>query len=159
MVVLGAGVAYAVTQDPLGVIGPSTGIQPSGRNLHPAGRLTPLGNLPTGGALTPDGRFLWALSTGRGLNDVRIVQVAKVPCGKKKRKKGSAAEAKRRSSVRCNRREGRKVGRVVQTIPFPGLTGGVAIRPTAGPHTYQALPIPRTPARRSTRESRVCRAT
>jgi hypothetical protein len=114
------------------VIGPSTGIQPAGRHLEPAGRLTPLGNLPTGGALTTNGRFLWALSTGRGPNDVRIVQVAKAPCGKphtKKGKKGKrrAGEAKRTRSKRCNRRAGRRVGTVVQTIPFPGLTGGVAM--------------------------------
>jgi hypothetical protein len=103
------------------VIGPSTGIQPSGRHLEPEGRLTPLGNLPTGGALTPNGRFLWALSTGRGRNDVRIVQVAKTPCGKgKKHAKGSK---------RCNRRAGRRVGTVIQTIPFPGLSGGIAMSP------------------------------
>jgi hypothetical protein len=125
------GVAYAAVQDPLGVIGPSNGIQPSGRQLHPEGRLTQLGNLPTGGALTPNGRFLWTLSTGRGRNDVRIVQVAKAPCGKKKAKgkKGSAAEAKGSGSKKCNRRAGKKVGTVVQTIPFPGLSGGIAMAP------------------------------
>ena len=128
VVILGAGVAYAVTQSPLGVIGPSTGIQPSGRHLHPAGRLTQLGNLPTGGVLTPNGRYLWALSTGRGRNDVRIVQVAKIPCGKvHAKKKGAASEAKKIGSKRCNRRAGRNVGTLVQTIPFPGLTGGVAM--------------------------------
>ncbi|HEY6652516.1 MAG TPA: alkaline phosphatase family protein [Solirubrobacterales bacterium] len=127
-VVLGCGLAYAVTQAPPGVIGPSTGIQPSGRHLEPEGKLTPLGNLPTGGALTTNGRFLWALSTGRGRNDVRIVQVAKIPCeGKKKGSKGSAAEAKQTGSKKCNRRAGKKVGMVVQTIPFPGLTGGIAM--------------------------------
>ena len=67
----GAGVAYAASQGSVGVIGPATGIQPSGRHLEPEGRLTPLGNLPTGGALTTNGRVLWALSTGRGRNDVR----------------------------------------------------------------------------------------
>jgi Phosphoesterase family/Lactonase, 7-bladed beta-propeller len=113
------GVAYAAVKDPLGVIGPSNGIQPSGRQLNPEGRLTQLGNLTTGGALTPNGRFLWALSTGRGRNDVRIVQVAKTPCGKKGKK----------GSKKCNRRAGRKVGTVVQTIPFPGLSGGVAMAP------------------------------
>ena len=127
---LGCGVAYAVTQSPPGVIGPSTGIQPSGRHLEPEGKLTPLGNLPTGGALTTNGRFLWALSTGRGRNDVRIVQVAKIPCkGKKKGSKRSAVEAKQTGSKKCNRRAGKKVGMVVQTIPFPGLTGGVAMSP------------------------------
>ena len=64
-----ATVAYAASQPGVGVIGPSTGIQPTGRHLEPVGRLTPLGNLPTGGALTTNGRFLWALSTGRGKND------------------------------------------------------------------------------------------
>ena len=112
------GVAYAAVQDPLGVIGPSNGIQPTGRKLNPEGRLTQLGNLPTGGAITPNGRFLWALSTGRGRNDVRIVQVAKTPCGKKGKK-----------AKKCNRRAGRKVGNVVQTIPFPGLSGGIAMAP------------------------------
>jgi DNA-binding beta-propeller fold protein YncE len=130
LALFGAGVAYAAGQGSVGVIGPSTGIQPTGRHLEPEGRLTPLGNLPTGGALTTNGRFLWALSTGRGPNDVRIVQVAKVPCkGKKKAKKGSAAESKQSGSKKCNRRAGKKVGRVVQTIPFPGLSGGVAMSP------------------------------
>jgi DNA-binding beta-propeller fold protein YncE len=126
----GVGVAYAASQGSVGVIGPSTGIQPSGRHLEPEGKLTQLGNLPTGGAITTNGRYLWALSTGRGRNDVRIVQVAKIPCkGKKKGKKGSAAEAKQTGSKKCNRRAGKQVGRVVQTIPFPGLTGGVAMSP------------------------------
>jgi Phosphoesterase family len=131
VVVLGAGVAYSIAATPPGVIGPSTGIQPSGRHLEPEGKLTPLGNLPTGGALTTNGRFLWALSTGRGRNDVRIVQVAGPSCGKKKKgKKGSAAEAKRKKgSKKCKRRAAGKVGTVVQTIPFPGLSGGVAMSP------------------------------
>ncbi|HEX2015107.1 MAG TPA: bifunctional YncE family protein/alkaline phosphatase family protein [Solirubrobacteraceae bacterium] len=34
-----------------------------------------VGNLPTGGALTPDGRFYWTVSAGAGINDVRIVSV------------------------------------------------------------------------------------
>ena len=115
------GVAYAASQGSVGVIGPATGIQPSGRHLEPEGRLTPLGNLPTGGALTTNGRFLWALSTGRGKNDVRIVQVAKGPC--------KGGKGKTKGSKKCNRREGRRVGRVVQTIPFPGLSGGIAMSP------------------------------
>jgi DNA-binding beta-propeller fold protein YncE len=131
---LGATAVYAATQNGVGVIGPATGIQPTGRHLEPQGRLTQLGNLPTGGALTPNGRFLWALSTGRGRNDVRIVQVAKTPCGKvhankKKGKKRSAAAAKQAGSKRCNRRAGKQVGKVVQTLPFPGLSGGIAMSP------------------------------
>src|SRR5205823_5810320 len=47
----------------------------NGRRLDPVGKLTKLGNFPTNGRLTPDGRFLWTLSAGRGLNDIRIVNV------------------------------------------------------------------------------------
>ena len=114
VVLLGAGVAYAADQGPLGVIGPSTGIQPSGRQLHPAGRLTQLGNLPTGGVLTPNGRYLWALSTGRGRNDVRIVQVAKTLAkgGQEEGEEGQAAEAKQIGSKRCNRVRGSKSARL-----------------------------------------------
>ncbi|MEI7744691.1 MAG: hypothetical protein WCK58_13200, partial [Chloroflexota bacterium] len=35
-----------------------------------------LGNLPTGGAVTDDGRFLWTVSAGFGANDIRIVDTA-----------------------------------------------------------------------------------
>src|SRR6266480_2277188 len=59
-----------------GRIGPVNRVQPTGRQLNPYGRQTKLGNFPTGGALTPDGGFLWTLSAGRGKNDIRIVQVA-----------------------------------------------------------------------------------
>ena len=47
----------------------------SGRKLAPQGKLVTLGNFPTGGALTRDGRFYWTVSTGRGRNDIRIVSV------------------------------------------------------------------------------------
>src|SRR3954447_2145133 len=91
---LAGGIALAaITQE--GRIGPDNRIQPSGRRLDPAGQLTKLGNLPAGAALTPDGKFLWTLSAGRGHNDIRIVDVASA--------------------------------KVVQTIPMPGLSGGVAI--------------------------------
>ena len=129
-VIIAGAAAYAIAQSQSGVIGPATGIQPSGRHLEPEGKLTPLGNLPTGGALTTNGRFLWALSTGRGRNDVRIVEVAAPACKKEKGKgkKGSGAEAKKKKRSRCKRRAG-GVGTVVQTIPFPGLSGGVAMSP------------------------------
>src|SRR5262245_44206277 len=38
--------------------------------------MTTLGAFPTGGALTPDGRFYWAVDAGRDANAVRIVDVA-----------------------------------------------------------------------------------
>jgi DNA-binding beta-propeller fold protein YncE len=69
-----------------------------GRQLHPAGTLVGLGNFPTGGSLTPNGRFYWTVSTGRGRNDIRIVDVRR--------------------------------GEVVQTLPVPGASGGIAMDPS-----------------------------
>src|SRR5690349_4597072 len=58
-----------------GRIGPSLKIVNNGRHLTPSGRLVNVGNVPTGGALTPDGRFYWTVSAGSGFNDIRIVSV------------------------------------------------------------------------------------
>src|SRR3954451_10405743 len=55
---------------------PSSALTVAGRKLEPAGRLTPVGSFPTGGALTPDGRFYWSVDAGRGNTAVRIVDVA-----------------------------------------------------------------------------------
>src|SRR4029079_2067854 len=71
----GGAVGYAVTGN--GVIGPAKHETGNGRVLHPAGRVTKVGNFPTGGALTRNGRFYWSVSTGRGFNDIRIVDVVK----------------------------------------------------------------------------------
>ncbi len=60
-----------------GEVGPGQRLLGNGRQLEPQGALVGLGNFPTGGALTPDGRFYWTVSTGRGFNDVRIVSVRK----------------------------------------------------------------------------------
>jgi DNA-binding beta-propeller fold protein YncE len=111
------GVAIAQSADE-GRIGPDNRVQPSGRQLTPAGKLTKLGNHPGGGTLTPDGRFLWALSSGRGLNDIRIVRVDPGPnC------RGGARYAK------CKRKRSARIGKPVQTIPMPGATGGIAMAP------------------------------
>jgi len=118
-----AGVAVAQSSKEEGRIGPETRIQPSGRLLQPAGRITPLGNLPAGGALTPNGRFLWAVSAGRGANDVRIVEVGP---------RRGLCERMRRGSRRrrlCERRRDRRIGRVVETHPMPGASGGIAMSP------------------------------
>src|SRR4051812_4976881 len=56
-------------------VGPQTALTPAGRHLVPAGRMTPVGTFPRGGALTPDGRFYWAVDAGRGVNAVRVVDV------------------------------------------------------------------------------------
>ncbi|MEK6277909.1 MAG: alkaline phosphatase family protein [Actinomycetota bacterium] len=115
-----AGIAWAATV-PEGVIGPKTKIQPTGRKLDPVGKRTRLGNFPTGGALTTNGRFLWTLSTGRAQNDIRIVRV--------KPRKRCAKNLPRRRARRCRRARRRQIGRVVQKIPMPGLSGGVAMAP------------------------------
>jgi len=65
--------SWAAADD--GRIGPDRSLLNNGRLLRPAGTMTDLGNFPTGGAVTPDGRWYWTVSTGRGRNDIRIVNV------------------------------------------------------------------------------------
>ncbi len=55
---------------------PASGLQPNGRLLTPAGEQVDLGDLPMGGAVTDDGRFLWTVSSGILTNDVRVVDLA-----------------------------------------------------------------------------------
>ena len=74
---------------------PDTGFLLNGRQLTPQGAQVELGNFPTGGAVTADGRFLWTVSAGVGRNDVRIVDTAR--------------------------------RRVIQVIPIPGASGGIAL--------------------------------
>src|SRR5437764_14845232 len=57
-------------------VGPAVKTTVDGRHLQPYGTLVGLGNFPAGGAATPNGRFYWTVSTGRGLNDIRIVSIA-----------------------------------------------------------------------------------
>src|SRR4051812_2709021 len=54
---------------------PNTQLTPSGRQLDPAGRMTQVGSFPTGGALSPDGRFYWTVDAGRGATAVRVIDV------------------------------------------------------------------------------------
>src|SRR3954470_16941152 len=54
---------------------PGSSLTVAGRKLEPAGRMTPVGAFPTGGALTPDGRFYWSVDAGRGSTAVRIVDL------------------------------------------------------------------------------------
>jgi DNA-binding beta-propeller fold protein YncE len=56
-------------------VGPQSALLGNGRHLQPFGRMTTVGQFPTGGALTGGGRFYWAVGTGRGKNDIRIVNV------------------------------------------------------------------------------------
>src|SRR3954453_22324388 len=74
VLVAGAVAVAAITSDD-GRIGPKKRLLNSGRKLTPFGKQVTLGQFPTGGALTPNGRWYWTVSTGRGANDVRIVSV------------------------------------------------------------------------------------
>ena len=96
--VLAAGVAMAATTDD-NAVGPAAKTTVQGRRLSPFGALVGIGNFPTGGAPTRDGRFYWTISTGRGRNDIRIVDVAQ--------------------------------GKVVQVLPIPGASGGIAMDPAS----------------------------
>jgi YVTN family beta-propeller protein len=72
-IVASIAVAVGVTAGSSRRPSPSTGLLPNGRQLSPAGTRVTLGNLPTGGAVSADGRYMWTVSTGVGNNDVRIV--------------------------------------------------------------------------------------
>ena len=119
---VGAGVVIAVAAGGKddGRIGPDNQIQPSGRLLKPVGKTTELGNLPTGGALSPDGRLLFSLAAGRGLNEIEVVRVRAnvAQCGKPGNRRRSCVRKKRRS-----------VGKVLARMPLPGLSGGIAVHP------------------------------
>ncbi len=71
----GGGTQASVCGKPLPATTPLL-IANSGRKLMPLGRLTTVGNFPTGGRLSPDGRFYWSVSAGHGRDDVQIVEVA-----------------------------------------------------------------------------------
>ncbi|HEV3228591.1 MAG TPA: hypothetical protein VGY97_03890 [Solirubrobacteraceae bacterium] len=58
-----------------GRVGPALSITSNGRQLSPLGRLTRVGDFPTGGALSPDGRFFWAVDAGHGRDHVQVVDV------------------------------------------------------------------------------------
>ena len=75
-VLLAVGVAIAQTAAPAGRVGPDLKLTGNGHELSPLGRQVAIGNFPTGGAVTRNGRFYWTVSAGRGPNDVRIVDVA-----------------------------------------------------------------------------------
>ncbi|MDX6658791.1 MAG: hypothetical protein QOH62_3584, partial [Solirubrobacteraceae bacterium] len=70
-----AGACVAGTAPAAAEVGPADALLGNGRHLTPFGRMTPVGQFPTGGALTRDGRFYWAVGTGRGVNDVQIVSL------------------------------------------------------------------------------------
>ena len=70
-----AGVAVAVTLT-TGRIGPSLRLTGNGHLLRPAGRMTQVGDFPTGSAVVPGGRFLWVADCGHGKDDIKVVDLA-----------------------------------------------------------------------------------
>jgi YVTN family beta-propeller protein len=70
--IAGAAVAESVTS---GEVGPSLHLTASGHLLQPAGRLTTVGDFPTGSAVLPGGRFLWVADCGHGEDDVKVVDL------------------------------------------------------------------------------------
>ncbi|MCW3017634.1 MAG: beta-propeller repeat protein [Solirubrobacterales bacterium] len=75
LAVSGGALAIAQLSNDEGRIGPDRQLLNNGRRLQPLGKLVQVGGFPTGGALTPNGRYYWAVSTGRGIHDVRIISV------------------------------------------------------------------------------------
>jgi len=70
---LGVTAAMASGAPAAGRVGPGAGLTANGRRLAAAGRMTTVGDFPSGGALSPNGRFYWAVDSGHGRNDVTIV--------------------------------------------------------------------------------------
>ena len=135
LAVLVAGVVIAQVNDPKkqGRTSVSKLQLGSGRDLNPAGKMTKLGNYPAGGALTKNGRFLWTISAGRGKNDIRIVRVdTGIRCRRGPRGKP------------CRRRNARRIGRIVQTLPMPGANGGIAMSPDGKTAYVSGSPEPST---------------
>lgn len=77
-IALPAAALAAVAGGGHGRVGPMYSLTNYGHQLRPAGRMTRVGDFPTGGALTPDGRFFWAVDAGHGRDDVQIVSVKTV---------------------------------------------------------------------------------
>src|SRR5262249_32955621 len=62
-VLAGVGAVAAAAAVATGVVGPESGVTANGR-LHAQDatvKLVQVGNFPTGGALTPDGRYYWSV--------------------------------------------------------------------------------------------------
>jgi YVTN family beta-propeller protein len=68
----GIGLASATS----GEIGPRFRITGNGHHLYPAGRLTIVGDFPTGSAVVPGGRFVWVVDCGHGKDDARVIDLS-----------------------------------------------------------------------------------
>jgi YVTN family beta-propeller protein len=76
LLALGLGGLAVAGSNSAGEIGPSRHLTGNGHLLHPAGRLTTVGDFPTGSAVVPGGRYLWVADCGHGKDDIKVVNVA-----------------------------------------------------------------------------------
>jgi YVTN family beta-propeller protein len=72
IVVAGAG---ASSPPAAGEIGPAYHITGNGHVLHPVGKLVTVGDFPDGSAVTPNGKDVWIVDCGHGIDDARIINV------------------------------------------------------------------------------------
>lgn len=72
-------VAVAAGDEHRGKVGPrpdGTAVLPNGWSITPAGRQTPLGEMPIGSALSPDGRSLLVSNDGQNVQSVQLIDTA-----------------------------------------------------------------------------------
>jgi YVTN family beta-propeller protein len=76
---LGAGIATAGVAEEHQVVGPrpnGTAVLPNGWSITPAGRQTPLGEMPFGSAVSPDGHTMLVSNDGQNVQSLQVVDVA-----------------------------------------------------------------------------------
>src|SRR2546423_350313 len=107
---------------------PSTPLTVAGRKLEPAGRMTPVGSFPTGGALTPDGRLYWSVHAELAIKKATLANVGRYPYG-------VALDPPRPRAYVTNERDGTvsaieiPSGRPLGTIEVGGTRGAAYAHP------------------------------
>ena len=163
LALVAAATAVATTLLEDGRIGPDRRVLNTGQRLEPFGKRIGLGQFPTGGAVTPNGRYYWAVATGRGIHDVRILsvrsgrllQTLRIPGAS-----GGIAMDPSSSKVYVSGVADPKGRKLQQTDPgTPGRSGDVIHVYTYNPRTGSAkeaglLKVPTPSARRPPRTSR-----
>jgi YVTN family beta-propeller protein len=76
LTVLGGGIAVGYTTLTAGPRPDGTAITPVGFRVTPAGRQTPLGDLPLASRLSPDGKWLLVSNDGQGTQSLQLVDTA-----------------------------------------------------------------------------------
>ena len=125
-----------------GLIGPANKIQPSGRKLAPAGKLTRVGNHPGGGALTPNGRFL--LDPVGGTRAQRRAHRARGPA-QAVQEAGARRQRAAQARLQAVREEGAPfVAAWYRCFRCRGSAAASPLRATAVPRTSLGSPSRRT---------------